>query len=99
MLEFIVGAAGDDKSNLQDRVALLAEQPTEARASVEVSFRLLRHLASSIHHQQFQDTDIVTVRIAPGRTAPAAGPGRRGLGAAETPRADAAGREQNRQGN
>lgn len=67
VLEFIVGAAGDDTSNLQDRVALLAEQPTEARASVEVSFRLLRHLASSIHHQQFQDTDIVTVRIAPTR--------------------------------
>ena len=33
----------------------------------EVSLRLLRHLASSVHHQQYHDTDIVTVRVkAPG---------------------------------
>ena len=29
----------------------------------EVSLRLLRHLASSVHHQQYHDTDIVTVRV------------------------------------
>ena len=25
--------------------------------------RLLRHLASSVHHQQYHDTDIVTIRV------------------------------------
>ena len=29
----------------------------------EVSLRLLRHLASSVHHQQYHDTDIVTIRV------------------------------------
>ena len=29
----------------------------------EVSLRLLRHIASSVRHQQFHDTDIVTVRV------------------------------------
>lgn len=66
VLELIVGAADDDNSNLQDRVAFLGEQVSEANASVEVSFRLLRHLASSIHHQQFHDMDVVTIRIDPG---------------------------------
>ena len=29
----------------------------------EVSLRLLRHIASSVRHQQFHETDIVTVRV------------------------------------
>ena len=29
----------------------------------EVSLRLLRHLASSVRHQQYHDTEIVTVRV------------------------------------
>jgi len=29
----------------------------------EVSLRLLRHIASSVRHQQFHDTDILTVRV------------------------------------
>ena len=31
----------------------------------EVSLRLLRHIASSVRHQQFHDTDIVTIRVKP----------------------------------
>ena len=65
ILEFIVGAVGDDSSNLQDQMTLLADQPPETALASEVSFRLLRHFASSIHHQQFHDLDIVTVRVAP----------------------------------
>ncbi len=60
VLEFIA-APGED--NLQDRIALLAERAEEAPADREVSLRLLRHLASSVHHQQYHDTDIVTVRV------------------------------------
>lgn len=67
VLEF-VAATGEE--NLQDRIALLPEQsaadPVE-RAEREVSLRLLRHVASYVRHQQYHDTDIVTVRVdAPG---------------------------------
>ena len=54
-------APGDE--NLQDRVALLAEVEDEALVEREVSLRLLRHLASSVRHRQYHDTDIVTVRV------------------------------------
>ena len=65
VLEF-VAASGED--NLQDRIALLGEQTGETSVEREVSLRLLRHLASSVHHQQYHDTVIVTVRVeAPGR--------------------------------
>jgi hypothetical protein len=29
----------------------------------EISFRLLRHYASSVRHQKYHDLDIVTVRV------------------------------------
>ena len=29
----------------------------------ELSLRLLRHYASSVHHQQYHGTDIITVRV------------------------------------
>ena len=62
ILEF-VAAGGED--NLQDRIALLGEQTAGASIEREVSLRLLRHLASSVRHQQYHDTDIVTVRVNP----------------------------------
>ena len=72
VLEFVAGT-GDD-TNLQDRIALLAEQPdVEDRGEREGSLRLLRHFASSIRHQQFHDSDVVTVRVdaaAPARGGP-----------------------------
>lgn len=60
VLEFVV-SSGED--NLQDRIALLGEQTDEAPIEREVSLRLLRHLASSVRHQQYHETDIVTVRV------------------------------------
>ena len=62
VLEF-VAATGEE--NLQDRLALLGERPTGDLDLIEqeVSLRLLRHLASSVRHQQYHDTDIVTVRV------------------------------------
>ena len=60
VLEFAVGPGGE---NVEDRVALLAGQSDETAFEQEVSLRLLRHLASSVRHQQFHDTDIVTVRV------------------------------------
>ena len=60
VLEF-VAAVGEE--NVQDRIALLAERPDDLLLEREVSLRLLRHIASSVRHQQFHETDIVTVRV------------------------------------
>ena len=62
VLEF-VAAKGEE--NLQDRIALLGEVGGADEIEREVSLRLLRHLASSVRHQQYHDTDIVTVRVEP----------------------------------
>ena len=62
-LEFIA-SRGED--NLQDRIALLGDTGTGEVLEREVSLRLLRHLASSVRHQQYHGTDIVTVRVEPG---------------------------------
>ncbi len=60
VLEFVVSSG---EENLQDRIALLAEHVDEDPIEREVSLRLLRHLASSVRHQQYHETDIVTVRM------------------------------------
>ena len=61
VLEFVVAAQDD---NIQDRLALIGEDPSEDSHEREVSLRLLRRLASSVRHQQYHGTDIVTVRVA-----------------------------------
>ena len=61
-LEF---AATTDDANLEDQLALLGERAAGPRVEEEVSLRLLRHYASSVRHQQFHDTDVVTVRVGP----------------------------------
>ncbi|MCY4360710.1 MAG: hypothetical protein OXE42_00795, partial [Gammaproteobacteria bacterium] len=53
------------EENLQDQLALPGEQTDEISIEREDSLRLLRPLASSVRHQQFHDTDIVTVRVKP----------------------------------
>ena len=60
VLEFVV-APGE--GNLEDRMALVGELSDEAPIEQEVSLRILRHLASSVRHQQYHDLDIVTVRV------------------------------------
>lgn len=59
-LEFIAAPGGH---NLEDRIALLSERADEGPGEREISLRLLRHLASSVRHQQYNDTDIVTVVV------------------------------------
>ena len=61
-LEFI---ASRGEENLQDRIALLGDTGAGEVLEREVSLRLLRHLASSVRHQQYHGTDIVTVRVKP----------------------------------
>ena len=58
-LEFV---AASDEENLADRLAYLSEEH-EALDERELSFRLLRHYASSVRHQKYHGLDIVTVRV------------------------------------
>ncbi len=72
VLELI--ASGHDDQNLQDRIAMLADNTASGPVEREISLRLLRHVASSVRHQQYHGTDIVTVRV----KAPESPPRRRG---------------------
>ena len=54
-----------DEQNLEDRLAHLGEesQSTAGVEEGEVPLRLLRHYASSVHHQKFHGLDVVTVQV------------------------------------
>ena len=60
VLEFI---AAPGEANIQDRIALLGEQTSDAPAGSDFSLKVLRHLASSVRHQTYYDTDIITVHV------------------------------------
>ena len=59
-LEFVATSAS--VKNLEDRLAYLSDEP-ELREEEDISFRLLRHYASSVQHHKYQDIEIVTVRV------------------------------------
>ena len=61
-LEFM--AALKERKNLEDQMALISEQDNEFQER-EISLRLLRHLSSSVKHQQYQDMDIITIYVDP----------------------------------
>ncbi|MBC9888299.1 MAG: hypothetical protein F7B06_00270 [Opitutae bacterium] len=61
-LEFLAAIAGE---NLEDRLAYLSEQP-QILDEREISFRLLRHYATSVRHQKYHGVDIVTVQVGNG---------------------------------
>ena len=58
-LEFV---ASSEEENLEDRLAYLSEQP-EIQDDRDLSFRLLRHYASSVRHRKYHDIDIITVEV------------------------------------
>ncbi len=58
-LEFVSSV---EEENLGDHLAYLGEQEESADGR-EMSFRLLRHYASTVSHQKYHGTDIVTVRV------------------------------------
>ena len=66
-LEFI--SSSGESGNLEDRIALIrnSDPGTENLAAIErdVSLRLLQHYASSVSHRQYQETEVITIRIAP----------------------------------
>lgn len=59
-LEFLCGS---DRENLEDRLSYVGDAP-EIPDAREISFRLLRHYASSVRHQKYHDIDIVTINVA-----------------------------------
>ena len=61
-LEFIGGGIGE---NLEDQVRQLQELEIEIPAEHEISLPLLQNYASSVSHQQYSGTDVITLRVEP----------------------------------
>ena len=52
----------EEEQNIEDRLAYMSEE-AEVRDDRELSFRLLRHYASSVHHRKYYGADVVTVKV------------------------------------
>ena len=61
-LEFIGGGSG---ANLEDQIRQIREHDSLTAVEEELSLVLLRSYAESVTHQQYHDTDIITVRVTP----------------------------------
>ena len=61
-LEFI---GGGNQENIEDQVRQLQELEIETPAEHEISLRLLQNYASSVSHQQYSGTDVITLRVDP----------------------------------
>ena len=61
--EFLVVS---EKENIEDHLTYLSER-AETPEESELSFRLLRHYASSVRHRQYHGIEIVTVKVAGSR--------------------------------
>jgi NCS2 family nucleobase:cation symporter-2/xanthine permease XanP len=59
-LEFI---GGGGEGNVEDQVRQLQQHDTQEPSENEISLLLLRSFATSVRHQQYHDTDIITVRV------------------------------------
>ena len=72
-LEFV--STPSNSENVEDRMALLADQTSEmselelpdfeSTIDRDASLRLLLHYASSVSHRQYYEMEIITVRVAP----------------------------------
>lgn len=58
-MEFL---AVSPEENIEDRIAYMSEQAETPDVS-EISFRLLRHYASSVRHRKYHGIDVVTVQV------------------------------------
>ena len=61
-LEFI---GGSGQVNIEDQVHQLQQYDTRPPPENELSLRLLRNYATSVKHQQYHETDIITIRVGP----------------------------------
>ena len=58
-LEFIAAPGG---RNIEDRLVVMAPD-APVPIENELSLRLLRHVSTSVQHQQYHDTDVLTVTV------------------------------------
>ncbi len=58
-LEFVAAPGG---RNIEDRLVVMAPD-APGPVEHELSLRLLRHVSSSVQHQQYHDTDVLTVTV------------------------------------
>ena len=57
-----------EEENIEDRLTYLGDRAeTPEESETEVSFRLLRHYASSVRHRKYHGIDVVTVKVAGSR--------------------------------
>ena len=62
MLELEFLTAVDEDENIEDHLAYLDEH-VESPLESEISFRILRHYASSVRHRKYHGIDLVTVQV------------------------------------
>ena len=61
-IELIVYSHEDIEGNIEDQLALVSDQ-VSADDAHQLSTRLLRHFATSVHHRKYYGVDIVTCRV------------------------------------
>ena len=71
-LEFIGARITDNRSgaNIEDQVHQLQQYDTLPPTEHDLSLRLLRSYALSVKHQQYHDTDVISVRVGPPSPSP-----------------------------
>ena len=61
-LEFVVASADAIQGNIEDRIAYLG-QDQALEDEQQMSVRILRHYASSVHHRKYYGIDIISCRV------------------------------------
>lgn len=62
-IELMVYSPDDDiEGNVEDQLAFVSDQ-VEPDDSHQLSTRILRHYASSVHHRKYHGIDVVTCRV------------------------------------
>ena len=59
-LEFI---GGGNEENLEDQLRQLQQHASDTPVEAELSLVMLQVYASSVRHQQYQGTDVITVQV------------------------------------
>lgn len=61
-VELVVYSREDVTGNIEDQLALVSDHATLDDAQ-QLSTRLLRHFASSVHHRKYHGVDVITCRV------------------------------------
>ncbi len=61
-LEIVVASDDDFQGNIENRIAYLGQDET-LEEEQQLSFRILRHYASSVHHRKYYGIDIVSCHV------------------------------------